>query len=39
MLLEYVDDTDLESMSVPGDIEEGLVNLRTRIIENSDKMS
>lgn len=33
MLLEYTDDTGLESMSLPGDIEEGLMNLRTRIIE------
>lgn len=32
MLLEYAGDTDLESMSVPGDREKGLVNLRTRII-------
>lgn len=33
MLLEHADDTDLESTSLLGDIEEGLMNLRTRIIE------
>lgn len=33
MLIECADDTDSENMLVPGDVEEGGMNLRTRIIE------
>lgn len=32
-LLEYADDTGLESISLPGDIGEGLMDSRTRVIE------